>query len=165
MPCAGRALQSAVRHLAASVQVSITCYCLISCFIFETESKQIYIGSNIAENRYPAFLHLTDIAGLIKGASEGAGLGNAFLSHIQAVDGIFHMVRAFDSTEVVHVSSLLVQKPLRVASSVCVFLVVIACFALGYSLCFFLSIATACWFVCVCLCFALSNSIYCICNS
>jgi ribosome-binding ATPase YchF (GTP1/OBG family) len=82
-----------------------------------------YIGSNIAENRYPAFLHLTDIAGLIKGASEGAGLGNAFLSHIQAVDGIFHMVRAFDSTEVVHVSSSLVQKPLRVALSVCVFLV------------------------------------------
>jgi obg-like ATPase 1 len=37
---------------------------------------------------YPAYLNLTDIAGLIKGASEGAGLGNAFLSHIQAVDGM-----------------------------------------------------------------------------
>jgi obg-like ATPase 1 len=54
-------------------------------------------------SKYPAYLHLVDIAGLIKGASEGAGLGNAFLSHIQAVDGIFHMVRAFDSKEVVHV--------------------------------------------------------------
>jgi obg-like ATPase 1 len=54
-------------------------------------------------SKYPAYLHLVDIAGLIKGASEGAGLGNAFLSHIQAVDGIFHMVRAFDSTEVTHV--------------------------------------------------------------
>jgi len=52
---------------------------------------------------YPAYLHLVDIAGLIKGASEGAGLGNAFLSHIQAVDGIFHLVRAFDSSEVTHV--------------------------------------------------------------
>ena len=52
---------------------------------------------------YPAYLHLVDIAGLIKGASEGAGLGNAFLSHIQAVDGIFHIVRAFDSKEVSHV--------------------------------------------------------------
>mmetsp|Transcript_33778 Transcript_33778/g.60774 ORF Transcript_33778/g.60774 Transcript_33778/m.60774 type:complete len:407 (-) Transcript_33778:38-1258(-) len=52
---------------------------------------------------YPAYLHLVDIAGLIKGASEGAGLGNAFLSHIQAVDGIFHLVRAFDSKEVSHV--------------------------------------------------------------
>ena len=48
-------------------------------------------------SRYPAYLHLVDIAGLIKGASEGAGLGNAFLSHIQAVDGLFHIVRAFDS--------------------------------------------------------------------
>eukprot|EP00571_Detonula_confervacea_P011288 CAMPEP_0172300058 /NCGR_PEP_ID=MMETSP1058-20130122/2234_1 /TAXON_ID=83371 /ORGANISM="Detonula confervacea, Strain CCMP 353" /LENGTH=406 /DNA_ID=CAMNT_0013009725 /DNA_START=30 /DNA_END=1250 /DNA_ORIENTATION=+ len=54
-------------------------------------------------SKYPAFLQLTDIAGLIKGASEGAGLGNAFLSHIQAVDGIFHLVRAFDSKEVTHV--------------------------------------------------------------
>jgi len=54
-------------------------------------------------SRIPAYLHLVDIAGLIKGASEGAGLGNAFLSHIQAVDGLFHVVRAFDSAEVVHV--------------------------------------------------------------
>lgn len=42
---------------------------------------------------YPAYLQVTDIAGLIKGASDGAGLGNAFLSHIQAVDGMFHVVR------------------------------------------------------------------------
>jgi len=54
-------------------------------------------------SKYPAYLHLVDIAGLIKGASEGAGLGNAFLSHIQAVDGIFHLVRAFDNIEVTHV--------------------------------------------------------------
>lgn len=54
-------------------------------------------------SKYPAFLHLVDIAGLIKGASEGAGLGNAFLSHIQAVDGILHMVRAFDNKDVTHV--------------------------------------------------------------
>ena len=51
----------------------------------------------------PAALKITDIAGLIKGASEGAGLGNAFLSHIAAVDGIYHLVRAFDSDEVIHV--------------------------------------------------------------
>lgn len=50
----------------------------------------------------PPFLGVTDIAGLIRGASEGAGLGNAFLSHIQAVDGLFHMVRAFDNPEVIH---------------------------------------------------------------
>jgi len=51
----------------------------------------------------PAILKITDIAGLIKGASEGAGLGNAFLSHIAAVDGIFHLVRGFVNDEVVHV--------------------------------------------------------------
>lgn len=51
----------------------------------------------------PAALKVVDIAGLIRGASEGAGLGNAFLSHIAAVDGIFHLVRAFDSDEVIHV--------------------------------------------------------------
>eukprot|EP01104_Vermistella_antarctica_P010872 TRINITY_DN2946_c0_g1_i1.p1 TRINITY_DN2946_c0_g1~~TRINITY_DN2946_c0_g1_i1.p1 ORF type:complete len:414 (+),score=127.35 TRINITY_DN2946_c0_g1_i1:27-1244(+) len=55
---------------------------------------------------YPAYLHITDIAGLVKGAAEGAGLGNAFLSHIQAIDGIFHVVRIFDDREdVVHVDS------------------------------------------------------------
>ncbi|KAL7555534.1 hypothetical protein ACA910_005312 [Epithemia clementina (nom. ined.)] len=51
----------------------------------------------------PAVLKVTDIAGLIRGASEGAGLGNAFLSHIAAVDGIFHLIRAFESEEVIHV--------------------------------------------------------------
>ena len=40
---------------------------------------------------------------LWKGASTGAGLGNAFLSHVRAVDGIFQVVRAFDDTEVTHV--------------------------------------------------------------
>lgn len=54
-------------------------------------------------SRIPAYLMITDIAGLIRGASEGAGLGNAFLSHIQAVDGLYHVVRAFDNPEVVHV--------------------------------------------------------------
>jgi len=51
----------------------------------------------------PPVIRVTDIAGLVKGASEGAGLGNAFLSHIQAVDGIYHVVRAFEDTEITHV--------------------------------------------------------------
>ena len=54
-------------------------------------------------SEYPAYLHVTDIAGLVRGAAEGAGLGNDFLSHISAVDGISHVVRAFDSEEVIHV--------------------------------------------------------------
>lgn len=55
-------------------------------------------GSNVS-----AFLHIWDIAGLVKGAHEGAGLGNAFLSNIQAVDGIFHVCRAFSDEDVIHV--------------------------------------------------------------
>jgi obg-like ATPase 1 len=50
-----------------------------------------------------AYLTCIDIAGLTAGASTGAGLGNAFLSHVRAVDGIFQMVRAFDDAEVIHV--------------------------------------------------------------
>jgi ribosome-binding ATPase YchF (GTP1/OBG family) len=48
-------------------------------------------------------LQVTDIAGLIRGASEGAGLGNAFLSHIQAVDGIYHVLRVFEDQDIIHV--------------------------------------------------------------
>lgn len=48
-------------------------------------------------------LQIWDIAGLVKGAHEGQGLGNAFLSHIQAVDGLFHMLRVFEDSEVTHV--------------------------------------------------------------
>lgn len=44
-----------------------------------------------------------DIAGLVKGASEGQGLGNAFLSHIKACDAIFHLCRAFEDDDVTHI--------------------------------------------------------------
>jgi obg-like ATPase 1 len=54
-------------------------------------------------SKVPAVLQITDIAGLIKGASQGEGLGNAFLSHIRAVDGIYHVTRVFEDTEVTHV--------------------------------------------------------------
>ena len=54
------------------------------------------------KSEVPAQLAITDIAGLVKGASTGAGLGNAFLSHISSVDGIFHVVRAFPNEEVIH---------------------------------------------------------------
>jgi len=54
-------------------------------------------------SKVPAVLQVTDIAGLIRGASKGEGLGNAFLSNIRAVDGIFHVIRIFEDTEVTHV--------------------------------------------------------------
>jgi len=54
-------------------------------------------------SKVPAFLNVVDIAGLVKGASDGEGLGNAFLSHIRACDAIFHMCRCFDDADVTHV--------------------------------------------------------------
>ena len=46
-----------------------------------------------------------DIAGLVKGASKGEGLGNKFLSHIREVDAIIHLVRCFESDKITHVNS------------------------------------------------------------
>ena len=51
----------------------------------------------------PAVIEFVDIAGLVKGASRGEGLGNKFLSNIREVDAIVHVVRAFDDTNIVHV--------------------------------------------------------------
>ena len=56
------------------------------------------------EKVIPAAVELVDIAGLVAGASEGAGLGNQFLSHIREVDAIAHVVRAFESADVIHVA-------------------------------------------------------------
>jgi len=51
----------------------------------------------------PASIEFVDIAGLVKGASEGKGKGNAFLSHIREVDLIIHVVRCFDDPDIMHV--------------------------------------------------------------
>ena len=52
----------------------------------------------------PTTIEFVDIAGLVKGASSGEGLGNQFLGHIRSVDAIVHVVRCFDDDNVVHVS-------------------------------------------------------------
>ena len=51
----------------------------------------------------PAVIEFVDIAGLVKGASKGEGLGNQFLSNIREVDAIVHVVRCFEDTNIVHV--------------------------------------------------------------
>jgi GTP-binding protein YchF len=52
----------------------------------------------------PTQLEIVDIAGLVKGASNGEGLGNQFLGHIRSTDAILHIVRCFDSADITHVS-------------------------------------------------------------
>ena len=55
-------------------------------------------------NRYiPTAYEFTDIAGLVKGASNGEGLGNKFLSHIREVDAVVEVVRCFDDENIIHV--------------------------------------------------------------
>ncbi len=55
-------------------------------------------------NTIPTKIEFVDIAGLVKGASKGEGLGNKFLSNIREVDAIVHVVRCFEDNEVIHVS-------------------------------------------------------------
>ena len=52
----------------------------------------------------PAAIEYVDIAGLVKGASKGEGLGNKFLSHIREVDAIVHVVRCFEDPDIIHVT-------------------------------------------------------------
>ena len=60
---------------------------------------QIYNSQKIT----PAVIEFVDIAGLVKGASHGEGLGNKFLSHIREVDSIIEVVRCFEDSNIVHV--------------------------------------------------------------
>jgi GTP-binding protein YchF len=55
------------------------------------------------DKEVPTTIEFVDIAGLVKGAASGEGLGNQFLSHIREVDAIAHVVRAFDDANVIHV--------------------------------------------------------------
>ncbi len=55
------------------------------------------------EKYTPATIEFVDIAGLVKGASKGEGLGNKFLSHIREVDAVVHVVRCFENDDIIHV--------------------------------------------------------------
>lgn len=56
-----------------------------------------------SKEKIPAVVEFVDIAGLVKGASEGEGLGNKFLSHIREVDALIMMVRTFDDPDIIHI--------------------------------------------------------------
>src|SRR3954462_15599114 len=58
-----------------------------------------------SEKIIPAAVRIVDIAGIVRGASSGEGLGNKFLSHIREVDAILHVVRCFEGGDVIHVEN------------------------------------------------------------
>lgn len=64
---------------------------------------EVLTKMNSSEKLIPTAIEFVDIAGLVKGASKGEGLGNKFLSHIREVDAIVHVVRCFEDENIVHV--------------------------------------------------------------
>ena len=75
--------------------------------IVDVPDERLNELTKLSSSKKKIFTNITfvDIAGLVKGASKGEGLGNKFLSHIREVDAIIHLIRCFDSTEITHVSS------------------------------------------------------------
>jgi GTP-binding protein YchF len=73
--------------------------------IVSVEDSRLYKLSEFSKSRktIPAIVEFVDIAGLVKGASEGEGLGNQFLSHIRETDAILQIVRIFEDSKVIHV--------------------------------------------------------------
>lgn len=76
------------------------------------DERLTVLGKMYASERIvPAVVEFVDIAGLVKGASKGEGLGNQFLANIREVDAIVHVVRCFDDTNIIHVDGSV--NPLR----------------------------------------------------
>ncbi len=75
--------------------------------IVDVVDKRLDSLSNLSKSKKKIYTNITfvDIAGLVKGASKGEGLGNKFLSHIREVDAIIHLVRCFESDKITHVNS------------------------------------------------------------
>src|SRR3569832_343079 len=71
------------------------------------ERMQILASLLNPQKLIPTFIEFVDIAGLVKGASQGEGLGNRFLANIREVDAIVHVVRCFQDNQVMHVAGQL----------------------------------------------------------
>jgi len=80
--------------------------------VVEVPDKRLELLRNVyqPEKVIPTTLQFVDIAGLVKGASKGEGLGNQFLSHIQAVDALIHIVRCFEDSNVANIDDQLDPK-------------------------------------------------------
>ena len=74
----------------------------------EVPDERLNIIAKIAasEKIIPTQIEFVDIAGLVRGASKGEGLGNQFLSHIREVDALLHVVRCFDDDDIIHVENV-----------------------------------------------------------
>ncbi|GAB1544585.1 redox-regulated ATPase YchF [Scytonema sp. NUACC21] len=74
--------------------------------IVAVPDERLDVLSKISSSKQivPARVEFVDIAGLVKGASKGEGLGNQFLSHIREVDAIVHVVRCFENDDIIHVA-------------------------------------------------------------
>ena len=75
--------------------------------IVDVIDKRLDKLTKLSNSKKKIYTNITfvDIAGLVKGASKGEGLGNKFLSHIREVDAIIHLVRCFESDKITHVNS------------------------------------------------------------
>ncbi len=75
--------------------------------IVDVKDERLDHLANLSNSKKKIYTNITfvDIAGLVKGASKGEGLGNKFLAHIREVDAIIHLVRCFDSEKITHVNS------------------------------------------------------------
>lgn len=73
--------------------------------IVEVEDPRLYVLAKLSKSKQviPATMTFVDIAGLVKGASQGEGLGNQFLANIRETNAIVHVVRCFEESDVIHV--------------------------------------------------------------
>ncbi|XP_047341593.1 ribosome-binding ATPase YchF isoform X1 [Impatiens glandulifera] len=80
--------------------------------IVAVPDPRLHVLSDLSKSQraVPASIEFVDIAGLVKGASKGEGLGNKFLSHIREVDSILQVVRCFEDNDIVHVSGIVDPK-------------------------------------------------------
>lgn len=110
LPNVGKStLFNALTHAGAAMENYPFCTIEPHVGIVEVPDQRLELLRKIyqPEKLIPTTLQFVDIAGLVKGASQGEGLGNQFLSHIQAVDALVHVVRCFENANVAHIDEQL----------------------------------------------------------
>lgn len=114
LPNVGKStLFNAITHAGAMAANFPFCTIEPNVGVVAVPDERIYNLANLFESKkvVPASIEFVDIAGLVKGASRGEGLGNKFLAHIREVDAIVHVVRCFEDSNITHVENTV--DPLR----------------------------------------------------